>query len=155
MAPLLRWTGLRRLGAAHLLIDESTAMSVTREHTAAARVGFLTTGPDDLRAVEPGDRCWVPWRANAIGDPRALRPRRRGRPPRSSRCCGRGSQDGRNRVVALLGAAVALGLVPVTTAGVPVLAAGGRRPAGRAARGGHDDPTEIPSADDLPGGDPR
>jgi hypothetical protein len=50
----------------------------------------------------------------------------------------------------VLGAAVALGLVPVTAAGVPVLAAGAvallvgvfsTRP----------DPTEYPTRDDLPG----
>lgn len=151
MAPLLGWTGLRRLAAAHLLIDESTAMSVARPHATAARVGFVTTGLT----------IFVLWNlttllgalaGNAIGDPRSfgldaavaaaflalLWPR---------------LADGRNRVVALLGAAVALSLVPVTMAGVPVLAAGGvallvglvsRRP----------DPTEIPTAEDRHRGDP-
>ena len=31
LAPLLAWTGWRRAAAAQILIDESTAMSVTRE----------------------------------------------------------------------------------------------------------------------------
>lgn len=44
MAPLLAWQGWRRIGASHLLSDETTAMSVTRESTPAARVGYLTTG---------------------------------------------------------------------------------------------------------------
>jgi len=44
LAPLLGWHGWRRAGAAHLLIDESTAMSVNRADTPAARVGFLATG---------------------------------------------------------------------------------------------------------------
>ena len=44
LAPLLAWRGWRRVTAAHLLIDESTAMAVNRETTAAARVGFLSTG---------------------------------------------------------------------------------------------------------------
>ncbi|HET6627071.1 MAG TPA: AzlC family ABC transporter permease, partial [Nocardioidaceae bacterium] len=44
LAALLDWRGWRRATAAHLLIDESTAMSVNREGTAAARVGFLSTG---------------------------------------------------------------------------------------------------------------
>src|SRR4051794_20189523 len=44
LAPLLAWRGVRRGTAAQLLIDESTAMSVTRDTTAAARVGFLSTG---------------------------------------------------------------------------------------------------------------
>ena len=44
LAPLLDWHGWRRAVAAHLLIDESTAMSVNRAGTPAARVGFLSTG---------------------------------------------------------------------------------------------------------------
>ena len=121
LAPLLDWRGTRRVLAAHVLIDESTAMSVTRETTPAARLGFLTTGVS----------VFVLWNlatfagavaGNAIGDPRTygldaavgaaflalLWPRLRSR---------------RNRVVALVAAAVALGTVPVVPAGVPVLAA--------------------------------
>jgi predicted branched-subunit amino acid permease len=121
LAPLLDWHGWRRAGAAHLLIDESTAMSVSRSTTAAARVGFLSTG----LAV------FVLWNlatfagalaGTALGDPRTygldaavggaflalLWPR---------------LGTSLNRVVAVLAAALALGLVPVTTAGVPVLAA--------------------------------
>ncbi|MCP6167344.1 AzlC family ABC transporter permease, partial [Klebsiella pneumoniae] len=44
LAPLLAWRGVRRLGAAHLVIDESTAMAVTRGSTEAARTGFTWTG---------------------------------------------------------------------------------------------------------------
>lgn len=152
MAPLLGWGGWRRLGAAHLLIDESTAMAVTREHRAAARTGFLTTGAT----------IFVLWNlmtfagaaaGAALGDPRRLGldaavgaaflallwPRLR---------------DPRNRVVAVLAATVALGLVPVTAAGVPVLAAGGvALLAGVLTRAS--DPTEIPTPDDLPGGEHR
>jgi predicted branched-subunit amino acid permease len=123
LAPLLAWTGWRRVAAAHLVIDESTAMSVTRADTGVARVGFLTTGVS----------IFVLWNlttaagavaGSAIGDPRTygldaavggaflalLWPRLR---------------DGRSRVIALAAAAVALGLVPVSAAGVPVLVAGG------------------------------
>ena len=123
LAPLLDWRGVRRLGAAHVLIDESTAMSVGRTSTAAARVGFLTTGVGIL----------VLWNVStllgavageAIGDPRdygldaavgaaflaLLWPRLHRPLPRA---------------VAALAAAVALGVVPFTAAGVPVLAAGG------------------------------
>jgi 4-azaleucine resistance transporter AzlC len=149
MAPLLQWTGLRRAAAAQILIDESTAMAVSRGSTPAARVGFLSTG----LAV------FVLWNAatlagalagTAMGDPRTfgldaavgaaflalLWPRLSAR---------------RNQVVAVLAAAVAVGLVPITAAGVPVLAAGGMALlAGLLTRGV--DPTEIPSAADLPGG---
>jgi predicted branched-subunit amino acid permease len=123
LAPLLHWSGPRRVAAAHLVIDESTAMSVTRTSTPAARVGFLTTGAT----------IFVLWNAatlvgalggRALGDPRTygldaavgaaflalLWPRLR---------------DRRNRVTAVAAAAVALGLVPVTAAGVPVLASAG------------------------------
>ena len=123
LAPLLQWTGLRRVAAAQILLDESTAMAVNRGSTPAARVGFLSTG----LAV------FVLWNAatlagalagTAIGDPRTygldaavgaaflalLWPRLSAR---------------RNQVVALVAGAVALGLVPITAAGVPVLAAGG------------------------------
>ena len=143
LAPLLGWRGLRRLLAAQVLIDESTAMSVTRPTTAAARVGFLATGVS----------IFVLWNAatllgavagSTIGDPRAygldaavgaaflalLWPR---------------LSDLRNRLVALAAAAVALGIVPVAPAGVPVLAA-----AGVALLAGvlthRPDPTELPGA---------
>ena len=141
LAPLLAWSGWRRAAAAHVVIDESTAMSVTRLSTPAARVGFLTTGAS----------VFVLWNlatlvgavaGTALGDPRTygldaavgaaflalLWPRLR---------------DRRNQVVGVLAVAVALGIVPVAPAGVPVLAAAGvallvgvltRRP----------DPTEFP-----------
>jgi 4-azaleucine resistance transporter AzlC len=123
LAPLLQFRGWRRPLAAHLVIDESTAMSVTRDSTPAARVGFLSTG----LAV------FALWNlftflgaiaGNLIGDPSTygldaavgaaflalLWPR---------------LSDGRNRVVAACAAVVALCAVPLTTAGVPVLIAGG------------------------------
>jgi predicted branched-subunit amino acid permease len=123
LAPLLGFGGSKRAGAAHLLIDESTAMSVTRTTQGGARTGFLVTGAT----------IFVLWNlfpflgaiaGNAIGDPRTygldaavggaflalLWPR---------------LADPVNRVVAVLAVAVALGIVPVAPAGVPVLAAGG------------------------------
>jgi len=142
LAPLLRFRGWRRPVTAHLVIDESTAMSVTRDSTADARVGFLSTGLAvfalwnlfTLGGAIAGDR---------IGDPRTygldaavgaaflalLWPR---------------LADGRNRVVAACAAAVALGLVPLTTAGVPVLAAGGVALLAGVLTREAADPTEIP-----------
>lgn len=148
MAPVLGYDGVRRLGAAHLLIDESTAMGVTRGTRAAARTGFLTTGVS----------VFVMWNAataigavagTAIGDPRTygldaavgaaflalVWPR---------------LADHRNRLVALAAVVVALGLVPFTAAGVPVLAAGGvALLAGLLSRGR--DPTELPERPEAPG----
>ena len=149
MAPLLRWRGWRRAAAAQVLIDESTAMAVNRSSTEGARLGFLTTGVS----------VFVLWNlatavgavaGEAVGDPRTfgldaavgaaflalLWPR---------------LKDRRNIVVAVLAAAVALSMVPMSAPGVPVLAAGGvavlvgvlaRRP----------DTTEIPGPDDVAGG---
>ena len=149
MAPLLRWRGWRRLAAAHVLIDESTAMSVNRDTTEAVRLGFVTTGA----------AVFVLWNlatlvgavaGEAVGDPRTygldaavgaaflalLWPR---------------LKDRRNVVVGVLGAAVALTMVPVTAPGVPVLAAGGVAVlVGVLAR--RQDPTEIPGPDDVAGG---
>lgn len=122
VAPMLGWRGIRRSAAAHILIDESTAMSVTRTSREHARAGFLSTGLSvfvlwnlaTLAGAVAGD---------TLGDPRAygldaavggaflglLWPR---------------LDSLRNRVAALLGAALALSLVPLSPAGVPVLAAG-------------------------------
>jgi 4-azaleucine resistance transporter AzlC len=121
LAPLLDWHGARRAGAAHLLIDESTAMSVNRDNTEDARTGFLSTGLAVFLfwnlATLGGALA-----GTALGDPRTygldaavggaflglLWPR---------------LGTTRNRVAALLGAGLALWLVPLTPVGVPVLAA--------------------------------
>jgi 4-azaleucine resistance transporter AzlC len=122
MAPLLGLRGPARWGAAHVLIDESTAMGALRETRAEARVGFLTTGVAVLV-------CWNLFTllgalaGDQLGDPRTygldaavgaaflalLWPR---------------LADTGHRVVALLAAALALALVGLVPAGVPVLAAG-------------------------------
>jgi 4-azaleucine resistance transporter AzlC len=122
MAPRLDLDPAARLATAHFVIDESTAMGVTRETTRQARLGFYWTGIS----------IFVLWNlttfvgalaGDAIGDPRTygldaavgaaflglLWPR---------------LSTWRGRLVALLGAAVALGLVPVTTAGLPIVIGG-------------------------------
>jgi predicted branched-subunit amino acid permease len=144
---LLAWAGWRRTAAAHLVIDESTAMSVNREGVAAARVGFLSTGLA-VFALWNLATLGGALAGSALGDPRSygldaavgaaflalLWPRLRNR---------------RNQVVAALGALLALALVPVTAAGVPVLAAAAvALLAGVLTRSA--DPTEIPEHDDLP-----
>ncbi|WP_377323343.1 AzlC family ABC transporter permease [Pimelobacter simplex] len=123
MAPLLGYRGWRRAAAAHVLIDESTAMAVTRPDRELARTGFLTTGVTifvlwnltTLAGAMAGEQ---------LGDPRDL---------------GLDAAVGAAflallwprlttpllRVVALLAALVAAGAVTVTPAGVPVLVAAG------------------------------
>ena len=88
MSRLLGVSGLRRVAAAQLTIDESTAVGIAQPERSAQRLGFWGTG----LAV------FVLWNAltilgalvgNALGDPRctgSTPPRR----PRSARCCGRG-----------------------------------------------------------------
>jgi 4-azaleucine resistance transporter AzlC len=150
LAPLLAWTGWRRAAAAQILIDESTAMSVTRETREEARVGFLSTGIAvftlwnlaTLGGAVAGER---------LGDPRTygldaavgaaflalLWPRLR---------------DRRNQLTAVLAAALALSLVPATPAGVPVLAAALVALGVGILTSRSDDTTEIPDRDDLPSG---
>lgn len=123
LKPLLQLVGWRRLAAAHLLIDESTAMAVTRTSTAHARLGFLTTGGSIFLLWNLATLLGAV-AGTAIGDPRdygldaavgaaflALLWPRLDRPA--------------HRLVAVLAAAVALGAIPVSAAGVPVLVAGG------------------------------
>lgn len=123
LAPLLGLRAAARPAAAQLVIDESTAVALGQPGIRAGRLGFWATG----LAV------YVLWNlatlvgalgGTAFGDPEALgldaavpaafvallAPRLQGRTPWA---------------VALAAAAVALLLVPVTPAGVPVLAASG------------------------------
>lgn len=122
LAPLLRLRPLQRWAAAQIVIDESTAMAVTRTSIRHARLGFFATGIG----------VFVLWNlftligalaGEALGDPRAygldaavgaaflglLWPR---------------LTTPLARVVALAGAACATGLVPVTAAGVPIVLGG-------------------------------
>jgi predicted branched-subunit amino acid permease len=142
LAPLLGLAGRHRPAAAHLVIDESTAMSVLRPSRSLARIGFVATGVS----------VFVLWNlftlvgalaGNLIGDPRTygldaavgaaflalLWPRLR---------------DPRNRLIAVCAAAVALGVVPVTAAGVPVLVAGGVALLAGVLTRSSTDPTELP-----------
>lgn len=122
LAPLLGVRGLRKAVTAHVVIDESMAMGVTRDTPRQVRLGFYVTGWSifllwnlmTLAGAVAG---------KAVGDPRTcgldaavgaaflglLWPRLTAWPP---------------RLVALLAAAVAAGLVPVSPAGVPIIVGG-------------------------------
>lgn len=123
LAPKLDLHGPARLASAHFVIDESTAMAVTRETRRQTRLGFYWTGIS----------IFILWNAttfagalagNAIGDPRTY-----GLDaavggaflallwPRLNTWYARG--------IALLAAAVALGAVPITAAGLPIIIGGG------------------------------
>jgi len=123
LAPLLRVRGTQRLLAAHLVIDESTAVALGGEvhGVRAGRLGFWATGLS----------VFVLWNAatllgavagSAVGDPRdfgldaaapaaflaMLAPRLR---------------DRATWTIAVVSALVALAVVPLVPAGVPVLVA--------------------------------
>lgn len=122
LAPHLQLHGAAKAVAAHVVLDESTAMAVTRETSHQARLGFYWTGWS----------IFVLWNlstfigalaGNAIGDPRTygldaavgaaflglLWPRLSSLPA---------------RLIALVAAAVALGLTPFTAAGMPIILGG-------------------------------
>ncbi|MDQ6524225.1 AzlC family ABC transporter permease [Nocardioides sp. LHD-245] len=123
MAPLLGYRGWRRLAAAQVLIDESTAMSVTRPDRSLARTGFLTTGLT-IFALWNLTTLVGAVAGEQLGDPKDL---------------GLDAAVGAAflallwprlstpvlRVTAVLAALVAAGAVTVTPAGVPVLVAAG------------------------------
>ncbi|NHC44584.1 AzlC family ABC transporter permease [Motilibacter aurantiacus] len=120
IAEILRVRGVRRLAAAQLTIDESTAVAVAQPEEPAARLGFWSTGL----------AIYVLWNlatlvgaigGTAMGDPAEwgldaaapaaflalVAPRLQGR---------------RTVLVAVVAALLALALVPVSPAGVPVMA---------------------------------
>lgn len=122
VAPLLRVRGIGRWGAAHLLIDESTAMALGREDPRQARLAFWVTGAS----------IFCLWNlmtligalaGTALGDPRdygldaavgaaflgLLWPR---------------LDSTRARVLALTGAGAALVFVPFVAAGFPIILGG-------------------------------
>ena len=122
LAPHLKVRGLVKVAAAHVVIDESTAMAVTRKTPHQASLGFYWTGWS----------IFVLWNlttflgalaGNAIGDPRTygldaavgaaflglLWPR---------------LDSNATRLIAVIAAAAALGFVPFTAAGMPIIFGG-------------------------------
>lgn len=123
LAPTLHVRGAHRLVGAHVVIDESTAMSVAQGDPGLARLGFWATGLAVFVLWNIGTFVGA-LGASAVGDPRAfgldaafpaaflalMWPRLDAAP---------------TRLVALLAAAVALGVATVAPAGVPILLAAG------------------------------
>ncbi|MDO8148456.1 MULTISPECIES: AzlC family ABC transporter permease [unclassified Isoptericola] len=121
VSPLLGLRGWRRWAAAHLTIDESTAVAVAQRDPRAVRAGFWATG---LGVFVLWNACTLlgALAGDALGDPRAWGLDAAAGAaflalvwPRLATRSG--------RLVAGLAVLVAAALVPVAPAGVPVLAA--------------------------------
>ena len=121
LTQLLGVRGMRRLGAAHITIDESTAVAVSQSHVRAARLGFWLTGLS-VFALWNLTTLVGAVVGNALGDPRAwgldaaacaaftalLWPRLKNRDAVA---------------IAVVAAVVAVVLAPATPPGVPVIIA--------------------------------
>ncbi len=152
LASTLRPHGWRRLAAAHLTIDESTAVSVAQDERSHQRLGFWVTGATvfvcwnvmTLAGAVLGDRLGDPSRYGLDAMAAAaflalLWPRLRGREPQA---------------VAAGAAVVAVVCLPVLPAGLPVLVAAGvalvvaavnrARPVPDSEQPGHDRPEVHP-----------
>lgn len=164
LAPVLaRRSRGRRLVAAQLVIDESTAMATAQPAGARRESAFWTTGVAVFVCWNLGTLAGA-LAGGAIGDPRALGldaafpagfvalavPHLRGR---------------QGRVAAVFGAAIAVALVPLAPAGVPIVAAalgivpavlftrseGSQDPQGAAGAAGPHDPSGVPDPQDSQG----
>lgn len=123
LAQKLNLKGPQRLASAHLVIDESTAMAVTRDTTRQSRLGFYWTGIS----------IFILW--NLMTFLGALAGARIGDPQTYGLDAAVGAAflallwprltTWHARLVALVGAAVALGLVPLTATGLPIILGGG------------------------------
>ena len=123
LAQKLKLTAPQRLASAHLVIDESTAMAVTRNTTRQSRLGFYWTGIS----------IFVLWNLMTVLG--ALAGERIGDPQTYGLDAAVGAAflgllwprltSWHARLVALFGAAVALGFVPLTTPGLPIIIGGG------------------------------
>ncbi|HEY1487391.1 MAG TPA: AzlC family ABC transporter permease [Micromonosporaceae bacterium] len=119
LASTLHATGLRKVAAAQLTIDESTAVSIAQPSPAAARFGFWATGLS----------VFVLWNLGtligAVGAGALKNPETFGfdaAAPAAFVALLAGRMRGREPwLVALLAAAVALAVVPFVPVGVPVL----------------------------------
>jgi len=119
--PVLEAGGLRRLLAAQLTIDESTAMLSAEGRLGAARLAFWATGASVYL-------CWnLATFLGALGAARLGSPQRFGldaaEPAAFLALLAPRLTTRRSLAVALAGAGIAVALAPVVPAGVPILAA--------------------------------
>lgn len=121
LSPLLRLHGVRRMAAAQLVIDESTAMAVGRDRDDLARLGFAATGVSVFALWNLGTLVGA-LGAKALSDPKVLG-LDAAAPAAFVALLAPQLRGSRAWTVLVAAAAVALVLTPLTPAGVPVLAA--------------------------------
>jgi predicted branched-subunit amino acid permease len=135
LAPLLRRRGLGRLGAAHLVIDESTAMATVRDDPRAGRLGFWATGVAVFVCWNLGTAVGAAG-ASVLADPRSLG-LDAAAPAAFLALVAPRLRERETAVAAAVAALVAVAATPFSPAGVPVLlaalvaAAAGIRDVGR------------------------
>ena len=119
LSGLLNVRGLRRVGAAHFVIDETTAMAIAREDECEARFAFWATGVAIFTLWNPGTLIGA-LATHALPNPKVLgfdaappaaflallAPRLRSREPIA---------------IALAAGVVALAFLPFVPAGIPLL----------------------------------
>ncbi|MFC7330227.1 AzlC family ABC transporter permease [Marinactinospora rubrisoli] len=122
LADLLGWRGVRRVAAAHGVIDETTAVALAQSGRADARAGFLTTFVT----------LFILWNASTltgavatefIGDIRTFGLDAAGPAVFLALLWPRLREGGRVLLVAVLGAAIAVTATPLLPPGVPVMLA--------------------------------
>lgn len=122
LAPILQVRGVRRIGAAQLVIDESAAMGVAQPSVRAGRLGFWATGLS----------VFVGWNvmtlvgalgASALDDPGVLGLDVAG-PAAFVALLSPRLHRRQSWIIAIGAALVAVAAAPLTPAGVPVLLAG-------------------------------
>lgn len=122
LASLLRVGGLRRLVAAHFVIDETTAMAIGQDSEPAGRLGFWATGLLLFTCWNIGTLIGA-LGARALSNPRALG-LDAAVPAAFLALLAPRLRAGEPQAIALAAAIVALVSVTVVPAGVPVLLAG-------------------------------
>ena len=120
LAPLLRLRGPRQLVAAHVTLDESTAMATAQDDPAHARTAFWVTGVAVFVFWNLGTVAGAA-AGTAIGDPRTLG-LDAAFPAGFVGLLGPHLRTRRGRAAAAFAVALALVLVPLTPPGTPILA---------------------------------
>ncbi|MGW0227648.1 AzlC family ABC transporter permease [Actinopolymorpha singaporensis] len=159
LTDLLRLCGLRRLVGAHFVIDETTAMAVGRRSPELGRAGFWYTALILFTLWNAGTLLGAVAGAS-LGDPRTYG-LDAAAPAAFVALLWPQLTTARTRAVAAGGALVAVALVPLVPAGVPVLAAGavavafGLRSAAASPAGAEPPPDSPPGSPyDSPPGTP-